>query len=145
VPDLPDVVQVREAVVPAMQLIGLVRGDVVELLPGPDVVVPATPSDLRWLLLRVLLAAAAGRNRSESPELVTVEVRPTAIEITNPANHADLLAVCRQVRPERGGVARAARPLGWATQHVVTPGVSVTVDVRWSPVEVEVSEPEAWS
>jgi hypothetical protein len=142
VEDFPGVVSVRQAVEPAVQLVALVHGDVVELHPGQDVTVPASPAALRRLLCCVLHSAAQGRARSGSDALVGVSVRVVSIQVDNPATSADVRAVLQRVDPVRGRVARAARPLGWGTQHVVAPGL-VMVDVRWSPVEVVKSE-DGW-
>jgi hypothetical protein len=135
VPDIPDVVAIRQAVEPAVRLVALIHGDVIEVHSGQEVTVPASPAALRRLLCCVLHAAAQGRARSGSDELVGVSVRLVGIQVDNPASTLDRVAVLRRVSPVRGRVARAAQPLGWGSQHIVDLEC-VLVDVRWSPVEV---------
>lgn len=119
-------VEVRAATASAMQLVRLVYGEaaelrpedidtppgLVQLLPGPEVEVVASPAALRRLLLRVLRAAAAGQLRSTSSKPVPVCVDPVA-----------LLVVSSGVgkRVDRAAV-RAADALGWTVSQSARDG-----------------------
>lgn len=139
-PDEPGRVDVRAAMVPALQLVGLIHGEgALELLPGPRVVVKASPAALRRLLLLVLHQVATGQRRSDSLRPAPVCVHSVAVLAVYSARPADQRAARRRVdRCTR----RAADALGWSVARDVESG---TVRLELGGYRVEGRAETLWS